>query len=299
MNKKILYWYKKYTPKLFQKGIKKIIPSWIEYIKLDWVSNKNIDFSGHGEMQAIKNFLRSDDKQINFFVDVGASDGVSSSSTLEFAKDTNWSGLSIEFDKKKFSKMKYVYRKYNNIKLDNSKVTPENVRNLFDHYSVPKSPTFINIDIDSYDLDVVISIFDAGYFPDIVSIEINEKIPPPIYFKVLYHKDHFWKEDHFYGCSITAAEKEFSKKGYLLADLKLNNAIFINKSVFPNTKPLDTLTAYRDGYLNVPNRKNLFKYNHDVEILLSLNNPDKIKFLDNLFLEYKNLYELKVVEDSE
>ena len=85
----------------------------------------------------------------------------------------------------------------------------------------------------------------------------------------------------------------------MLADLKVNNAIFINKSVFPNAKPVDTLTAYNDGYLNIPNRKNLFKYNHDVEILLSLNNPDKIKFLDNLFLEYKNIYELKVVEDSE
>lgn len=295
----MIYWYKKYTPKFIQKIIKKITPKTFEYIKLDWLSNKNIDFSGHGEIQAIKRFLQTNNGQNNFYVDIGASDGVSSSSTLEFAKNTNWKGLSIEFDKKKFSKMKYVYRKYKNVRLANSKVTPENVGKLFRQYSVPKNPTFINIDIDSYDLDVFNSIIIAGYLPDIVSIEINEKIPPPIYFKVLYEEKHFWRGDHFYGCSISAAQKEFSKKGYILGDFKLNNAIFINKSIYPDIKEIDTVTAYNNGYRDVPNRKNLFKYNHDVEVLFNLNNLEKIKFLNNLFLPYEGIYELKVVTNDE
>ena len=98
MNKQIIYWYRKYVPEAFQKFFKTIKPKWFDYFKLDYLSRKNIDFSGHGETEAVKNFLNYDSKQINYYVDIGASDGVSSSSTLEFAKDHKWSGLSIEYE---------------------------------------------------------------------------------------------------------------------------------------------------------------------------------------------------------
>ena len=299
MIKKIFYWYRKYVPQSIQKFLKSIKPKWFDYLKLDLISRKNIDFSGHGETQAVKNFLDNSSSQVNYYVDIGASDGVSSSSTLEFAKNDNWSGLSIEFDNKKFSKLKFVYRKYRNITLANTKVTPSSIVSLFEQHSVPDNLTFINIDIDSYDLDVISTILQEGYKPDIVSIEINEKIPPPVYFKVLFDENHYWKGDHFYGCSINAAKIEFSKFDYKLADFKMNNAIFVNSKVFPMTKDLDATSAYDSGYRNVPNRKSLFKYNHNVEDLLILENDEKIKFINNLYSDYKNMYELKIGEFDE
>ena len=299
MIKKIFYWYRKYVPQSIQKFLKSIKPKWFDYLKLDLISRKNIDFSGHGETQAVKNFLDNSSSQVNYYVDIGASDGVSSSSTLEFAKNDNWSGLSIEFDNKKFSKLKFVYRKYRNITLANTKVTPSSIVSLFEQHSVPDNLTFINIDIDSYDLDVISTILQQGYKPDIVSIEINEKIPPPIYFKVLFDENHYWKGDHFYGCSINAAKIEFSKFDYKLADFKMNNAIFVNSKVFPMTKDLDATSAYDSGYRNVPNRKSLFKYNHNVEDLLILENDEKIKFINNLYSDYKNMYVLKIGEFDE
>ena len=299
MSKQVFYWYRKYVPQSIQKFLKSIKPKWFDYLKLDLISRKNIDFSGHGETQAVKNFLDHSSSQVNYYVDIGASDGVSSSSTLEFAKNDNWSGLSIEFDNKKFSKLKFVYRKYRNITLANTKVTPNSIVGLFKQHSVPNNLTFINIDIDSYDLDVISTILQEGYKPDIVSIEINEKIPPPVYFKVLFDENHYWKGDHFYGCSINAAKIEFSKFDYKLADFKMNNAIFVNSKVFPMTKDLDATSAYDSGYRNVPNRKSLFKYNHDVEDLLTLKNTEKIKFMNNLYSDYKNMYELKIGEFDE
>ena len=113
MNKQIIYWYRKYVPEVFQKLFKIIKPKWFDYFKLDYLSRKNIDFSGHGETEAVKNFLNYDSKQINYYVDIGASDGVSSSSTLEFAKDHKWSGLSIEYDENKF------LNNYDSIKFEN------------------------------------------------------------------------------------------------------------------------------------------------------------------------------------
>ena len=299
MIKQVFYWYRKYVPQSIQKFLKSIKPKWFDYLKLDLISRKNIDFSGHGETQAVKNFLDNSSSQVNYYVDIGASDGVSSSSTLEFAKNDNWSGLSIEFDNKKFSKLKFVYRKYRNITLANTKVTPSSIVSLFEQHSVPDNLTFINIDIDSYDLDVISTILQEGYKPDIVSIEINEKIPPPIYFKVIFDENHYWKGDHFYGCSINAAKIEFSKFDYKLADFKMNNAVFVNSKVFPMTKDLDATSAYDSGYRNVPNRKSLFKYNHDVEDLLTIENTEKIKFINNLYSDYKNMYELKIGEFDE
>jgi hypothetical protein len=299
MIKQVFYWYRKYVPQSIQKFLKSIKPKWFDYLKLDLISRKNIDFSGHGETQAVKNFLDNSSSQVNYYVDIGASDGVSSSSTLEFAKNDNWSGLSIEFDNKKFSKLKFVYRKYRNITLANTKVTPSSIVSLFEQHSVPDNLTFINIDIDSYDLDVISTILQEGYKPDIVSIEINEKIPPPIYFKVIFDENHYWKGDHFYGCSINAAKIEFSKFDYKLADFKMNNAVFVNSRVFPMTKDLDATSAYDSGYRNVPNRKSLFKYNHDVEDLLTLENNEKIKFINNLYSDYKNMYVLKIGEFDE
>ena len=295
----MVYWYKKYTPRFIQKFLKKIEPKKISYWKLDRISKKNIDFSGHGETQAVKQYLKNDSLDFNYFVDIGASDGVSSSSTLEFAKMPNWHGLSIEYDDNKFSKLQYVYRKYKNISLANKKVTPESIVDILLDYEVPKNFSFLNIDIDSYDLEVSMSLFQLGYRPDIVSIEINEKIPPPIYFNVKYDQEHFWQGDHFFGCSLTAAVEEFSQFDYLLAEFRLNNAIFVNLIKFPELTPKNASIAYEEGYKSIKNRKELFKYNHDVEILHELNNDEKIVFINNLFKKYKNMYELKIGDQNE
>ena len=132
-----------------------------------------------------------------YYVDIGASDGWSSSSTYPFAKSKRFSGLSVELDDKKFKKMKFIYKKFNNTHLSNSKVTPENVVNLLKEFKVPQNFDVLNLDIDSYDLFVVKKLLNS-YQPKIISMEINEKIPPPIYFTVTYDENHFWKADHFF-----------------------------------------------------------------------------------------------------
>ena len=256
-----------------------------------------MDFSGHGETDVVKAYLKDLNLSKKYFVDIGASDGVNSSATLEFAKDAEWDGLSIEFDKKKFSKLKYVYKRFKNINLLNKKVTPDNVEVIFSDACVPKNLTFINLDIDSYDLEIINQILDSGFRPDIVSIEINEKIPPPIYFSVTYDKNHFWKGDHFYGCSIVAANEVFMSHNYILGEFKLNNAIFLNYDKFPKKVTKNIQDAYSEGYRNVKNRKELFKYNYDVEELLQMSPEKSIEFLDNLFKKYKGLYQLRIVDN--
>ena len=294
-NKQINYWYRKYVPIVLQNIFKNFKPDFYDYFLLKRMSKKNIDFSGHGETAAVKTYLKDLNLSKKYFVDIGASDGVNSSSTLEFAKDTEWEGLSIEFDQKKFSKLKYVYKSFKNVNLLNKKVTPDNVELIFSDNNIPKNLTFINLDIDSYDLEIINQILNSGFRPDIISIEINEKIPPPIYFSVTYDKNHFWKGDHFYGCSITAANEVLMSHNYILGEFKLNNAIFLNYDKFPKKITKNIQEAYSEGYRDVRNRKELFKYNYDVEELLQMSPENSIEFIDNLFKKYKGMYQLRIV----
>ena len=50
------------------------------------------------------------------------------------------------------------------------------------------------------------AILTSGYKPLIISIEINEVIPPPIEFYVRFDKVKISElmVDHFFGCSLTA-----------------------------------------------------------------------------------------------
>ena len=59
------------------------------------------------------------------------------------------------------------------------------------------------------------------------------------------------------------------------------------------------MTAYNTGYRDVDNRKDLFKYNKDVEVLLTLDDKKSVEFIKNLYKEYENMYELSIGEIDE
>ena len=70
------------------------------------------------------------------------------------------------------------------------------------------------------------------------------------------------------------------------------NAIFVNTNIVTNVRVLDVFEAYNFGYKNYENRKNLFHYNHDVEILQELGEQKALDFINNLFSEYKTFMNL-------
>jgi hypothetical protein len=291
---KIKYWYKKYVPEKIRLLIKKLIPFWVQ-LRYFYIQTKKFDLEvqGHGEAKKLLEICKNLNINNGYYVDIGASDGWTSSSTYPFARNKNFSGLSIELDDKKFKKMQYIYKDFQNVKLCKSKVTPLNVSDLLKKYDVPKNFDVLNLDIDSYDLFVIKQLL-LSFQPKIISMEINEKIPVPIYFTVTYDENHFWKEDHFFGCSLQAAHQELSKFDYNLYTLIYNNAIFISKDIeidFPN---LSLKEFYENGYVNKPDRKEKFSYNKDIDILLKMNAEEGIDFINKFFKEYHGKFELEL-----
>ena len=293
IGKQIKYWYRKYVPEIIRIIIRRLIPFWVQVRYFD-ILTKNFDFDvqGHGEAKKLLQICTELNISNGYYVDIGASDGWTSSSTFPFARSKNFSGLSVEFDDKKFKKMQYIYKNFQNAHLSKTKVTPLNILDLLNEYDVPQNFDILDLDIDSYDLFVIKKLLES-YRPKIISMEINEKIPPPIYFTVTYDENHFWKGDHFFGCSLQAAFEEVSKFDYKLYTVIYNNAIFIPKEMNLEFQNLTVAEFYKDGYINKSDRKEKFSYNSDVDVLLDMKQEEAIIFLNNLYKDYQGIFILE------
>ena len=107
----IKYWYRKYVPEIIRKIIRKSVPFWVQ-LRYFNIQTKNFDFDiqGHGEAKKLLEICSELNISNGYYVDIGASDGWSSSSTFSFAKSKNFSGLSVELDDKKFKKCNIYIR---------------------------------------------------------------------------------------------------------------------------------------------------------------------------------------------
>ena len=257
----------------------------------NWGRAQSGDYSFAGEAAHLKILFETLGILKGYVVDIAASDGVSHSCTVQFFRDPNWAGLAIEMRPDKFAQMAYAYADFENVQLAKCRVTPGNVVALLQGHEVPPDFALLNLDIDSYDLFVLEQILVAGFKPQVISMEINENIPPPVFFSVLYDKDHYWPGDHFFGCSAVAASETVKPYGYILESIQYNNAIFVSEDVSLGKIQDQSVTeAYFNGYLNKADRRNLFPWNKDVENVHELSADKKVLFFERLFDKYKGKF---------
>lgn len=230
-----------------------------------------------------------------FIVDIAAADGIDQSCTLGFFKDTNWNGFAVEMDPLKFSKLAFLHTNFPNAKLARGRVTPLNISAMLQGFEVPADFDILNLDIDSYDLDVLDAMIKSGFRPKIISMEINEKIPPPLYFNVNFTPTHVWQTDHFFGCSLTAAAEVMRPHGYILESLQYNNAVFVRADLARGLfSDQDIAAAYDAGYRNKPDRAKLFPWNADMDCLLTYTPQQAVEFVNNYYKKYAGKYTLRI-----
>jgi hypothetical protein len=266
---------------------------------IDSIINKlkivRIDNSFAGETPTLQKILKKIEYQDSYLVDIGASDGITQSSTVKFLIGHNYSGLLLEFEPKNFSKLAFLYDDRNDICLAKIKITPNNIVQVMKSYAVPQDFTLLNLDIDSYDLEVLRSLLMGGFSPKVISMEINEIFPPNIEFEVIYSPDHSWQGDHFMGCSVASAQKTLESLNYSLVEIQYNNAFFVNNSIaYKSDFNRNIFDLYDQGYRNKIDRKSKFHGNSDVEYLLSASPKECEEKLRTLFLQYEGKYLLKI-----
>lgn len=229
-----------------------------------------------------------------YVVDIGASDGVNQSSTLRFFT-RGFPGLAIEFDPRKFRALSFVLADVPLVALARAKVTPCNVARLLDGFEVPKDFLLLNLDIDSYDLEVVAALLSSGFRPKIISLEINEMIPPGLYFNVLFDEAHSSNGDRFFGCSIDAAWETLVPLGYELVQVEYNNAFFVNAEYCNSgVQGIAPKEGWEKGFFERSNRRKLFWWNSDFEYWLHLTTLEAMGAIDDHFTPYRGKYELRI-----
>lgn len=252
----------------------------------------SLDTSFAGEFAAVSRALVELDVDTGYVVDIGASDGLSMSCSYPLFRH-GWAGAAVEMDPTKFATLASVLEGFPDVSLIRGKVTPDNVSLILRLLEVPPAFEFLNVDIDSYDYFVVEAILESHFRPRVISMEINEQLPPPLHFTVLYSPDHVYQGDGFFGCSLAAATTLLEKFGYGLFELSFNNAIFVDLSaVSPGTITVSATEAYRFGYLNQPDRKQLFPWNAVVEEALEMPPIQAEDFFRNHFGDYEGKFYL-------
>lgn len=252
-------------------------------------------FAARGEEQILDGLLSGLTGVPKIYVDIGASDGLKLSNTAKLAI-RGWSGVAFEFDPGRVATFARAYRDLPQVRICRTKVTPKNVIAFLDSYAVPRDFGVLSLDIDSYDHFVLEALL-ALYRPKVIIAEINEKIPPPLDFTVLFDEGHGWDGSHFYGQSISRLAVLARRCGYAIHALEYNNAFLVDANAY-GKRGLTAREAYERGYLNRPDRRREFPWNRDVEELLSLSAEDAVQFLNRRFAPYAGRYSLSIGADG-
>jgi len=237
-------------------------------------------------------------QKTKYVIDIGASFCVSTDPCYPFITNNEFSGLCIEGNSQCIPILTQKISK--NFAVHNGYVTPDNILEIFKTQNVPKVFDLLKIDIDGYDLAVLRKIL-SEYKPSIIIAEINEKMPPPIIFEVLYKSDYQWDNSHCYGFSISAGDLVMKKNGYFIEQIyELNNIVALNQDIFPDLAQRDIQTIYKEGYINkigiiapLPwnkgksflRKSGAFSWNQNVDYWLALDNHTVLKkILKNISL---------------
>ncbi|HEV7683787.1 MAG TPA: hypothetical protein VGO68_16785 [Pyrinomonadaceae bacterium] len=227
-------------------------------------------------------------------VDIGAGNGVrwSNSYALLLA---GWKALGIEADSQKYALLEKVYRKLPNARASNSLAEPANIARLLRDFDIERNFGVLCLDIDGNDYWVLDAIL-GEFRPGLVVTEINENIPPPLRFVVKFDP-RFQLRYHFYGYSIAALEDLCDQHNYGILELEYNNA-FLAPRELGSGQFRDAKTAYREGYLDRPERKERFASNLDMEALHSLSPEAGIRFLHEFYAADVGNYYLTADRES-
>lgn len=187
-------------------------------------------------------------------VNIGANDGKTQDPLYNLFFNRNWRGLAVEANPPDFDLLKKNLAG-KNVRMVLGTITPANIVRLLSEADVPTDVDIFKIDIDSFDISVLFELLRSGFRPKLINMEINEKIPPPVFLSLNYAREWTWKGDHLYGLSIAYAAHVLGEFGYRPVNLNWNNLLLVDADNFCEPfkgLEFDISTLYDTGYAHRP-----------------------------------------------
>lgn len=100
----------------------------------------------------------------------------------------------------------------------------------------------LSLDLDGNDRYFIDALLTGGIRPKLFIAEYNAKFPPPVRFCIAYDAQHRWREDDYFGASLSSLNDLFVERGYRLVCCNAwtgVNAFFVDK-------------AYSDRFADIP-----------------------------------------------
>ena len=194
-------------------------------------------FSQNGEDGIIDLLSRRISHPNRYFIEIGASDGIENN-TAWLAIARRFNGIWIEGDQATSDWCTYLFTSLNyGVESICMFVTKEKVIELKDR-ALYVNPDVFSLDIDGNDYHIAEAALSSGLRPKIFIVEYNSAFGPDMNVTIPYREDfrgnRAYGENLYYGCSIGAWKKLFSKFGYVFVTVDLNgtNGIFIDPKEF-------------------------------------------------------------------
>ncbi len=248
-------------------------------------------YANFGEEAIIRKYTAQFGVDKGYAVDIGASNGRCSSNTLSLFED-GWSGLCIEYDPQKFVFLSDNYKSLPDVVLCKTKITPDNVSGILQAFC-RAGIDFLNIDIDGYDYHVLNSLLKK-YRPKLISVEINQNIPPPVMFTVDYFPGYWWASDGFFGMSLSQVEYLCKLHYYCIVEVEYNNAFIVPAEL--NKTPVKSIDRlYHDGFFDRSDcRDKLVSDWSMINALMTMPNNEKIEYINQVFSQHKGKFTCQI-----
>jgi hypothetical protein len=146
------------------------------------------------------------------FLEFGVGDGTENNSLILIS--IGWKGCWVGNEKLKININEGKRLKYfkNFVDLENVLQISKNGLNFVES----KSYDVISMDLDGNDYYFTKKLLENNLHPKLFIVEYNGKFFPPIRFLQNYDEKHFWKNDDYFGCSLSIYVELFESFGYKL-----------------------------------------------------------------------------------
>ena len=258
-----------------------------------------INDNTNNDKEVLETYMNLVDPDNTFYIDIGSSTEFNISNDRILASEQT---IFFECDPPKVAAYNNIQRP--NFSMISEKVTPDNILELIQNITSNNNPKLVDMDIDGYDYFVLDSLL-SKIKPSLLVAEINEKIPPPIKFTVNYWPEYWFTDlnvcgngldTHFYGMSLSKFYELAHKYDYDVINLTFNNVYAVRKDKNPGLKTFEANELYDIFYkkLRLSGAANMFHYNANVDVLLSITPEEGISFLNTFYQKYKGKYELYI-----